>query len=127
MAKRFAAIGVGDMNLDHRDFDGLQRVVDRDGGVRVGTGVQDDTGSGLDLDMRLESAPKVMLDIICGDISNRFPEDSLHVPKCNSSQPACVETHTFRTIFCMIYLVSCEFRLELPSIRSLISKRSDVN
>src|ERR1700678_2460661 len=31
----------------------------------------DDTGSGLDLDTGLESAPKVILDIICADIANR--------------------------------------------------------
>jgi hypothetical protein len=30
----------------------------------------DDTVSGLDLDMRLQSAPKVMLDIICADIAD---------------------------------------------------------
>jgi hypothetical protein len=31
----------------------------------------DDTGSGTDLDMGLESAAKVILDIICADIADR--------------------------------------------------------
>ena len=30
-----------------------------------------DTGTGLDLDIRLQSAPKVMLDIVCADIADR--------------------------------------------------------
>jgi hypothetical protein len=39
-------------------------------GRRLKTAFLDDTGSGFDLDMRLESAPKVMLDIICADIAD---------------------------------------------------------
>jgi hypothetical protein len=39
-------------------------------GRRLKTVFLDDTGCGLDLDMRLKPAPKVMLDIICADIAD---------------------------------------------------------
>src|SRR4051794_3714961 len=42
VAPRLAGVGVGDVDLDLRTFEGRQRVMDRPGVVREGAGVDDD-------------------------------------------------------------------------------------
>ena len=43
MAKRLAFVDVGNVHLDHRAIKGGQRIKNRDGCMRIGCGVDDDT------------------------------------------------------------------------------------
>jgi hypothetical protein len=45
MAKALAGVDVADVDLDRRDFHRDQRIVERDRGVRIGPGIEDDAGS----------------------------------------------------------------------------------
>ena len=44
--KHLALVHVGNVHLDHRAVEGVKRIKDRDGGVGIGTGVDDDPGVG---------------------------------------------------------------------------------
>src|SRR5580704_6341582 len=44
VAEALAGVDVADVDLDRRDFHRDQRIVERDRGVRIGTGIEDDAG-----------------------------------------------------------------------------------